>query len=78
VVWKPRLRTQGNRTKCEISLDWLKAYRDLAKVVRWFLQSVAASIRRARWGAPMPQREKAPGVKLISFMKPEPWPPPGS
>lgn len=77
VVWKPRLRTQGNRTKCEISLDWLKTYRDLAKVVRWFLQVVAAKIRRARWGTPRPQREKAPSVKLISFMRPEPWPPPG-
>ncbi len=77
VIWKPRLRTQGNRTKCKISLDWLKAYRDLARLVRVFLQGVAASIRRSRWGSLRPQREKPPSVKLISFLRPDPWPPPG-
>lgn len=77
VVWKPRLRAQRNRTKCEISLDELKAYGDLARVVRWFLEAVAAKIRRARWGPPLPQKKKATGVKLVSFLRPDPWPPPG-
>ena len=76
VVWKPRLRTQGNRTKCEISLEWLKVYRDLARIVRWFLRAVAARVMRARWGPPKPRIEKGPLIDLAAFMRPDPWPPP--
>lgn len=77
VVWKPRLRPQENRTECEISLDWLRAFKDLAKIVSWFLRAVAAKIMRARWGVPTPPKEKAPGIKLVNFLRPDPWPPPG-
>lgn len=77
VVWKPRLRDQENRTECKISLEWLKAYRDLARIVRWFFRVVAARIMRARWGPPKPKRAKGPLIDLAAFLRPDPWPPPG-
>lgn len=79
VIWKPRLRTQENKTGCAISLDWLAAFGDLAKLVRWFFKRIATRIMRARWGSPKDEKEKEvseKAISLVEFMRPDPWPPP--
>jgi len=77
-VWKPRARAQACLEGCEISLEWSDVMRDLAALVRWFFDVVAARIRREAWGSPTSKKKGGPVdvVSLVEFLRPEPWPPP--
>lgn len=78
VVWKPRLHPQENKTKCEISANRMVAIKDLLKLVHWYFNMIAAAIRRAWWIPESQKKRKTSGITLASFMRPQPWPPPGS
>jgi len=77
-VWKPRLRSQGCLEGCEISQEWPEVLGDLAALVRWFFDVVAARVRREAWGSPTSQKKggSVSAVSLVEFLRPEPWPPP--
>jgi len=76
-VWKPRKRPQACLEGCEISLDWSEVLRDLAALVRWFFDVVAARVRREAWGPLGLGRSERTGPLLVEFLRPLPWPPPG-